>query len=59
MDRNEVMMVTCSASPRKAWLQDPNSYLAPEKQGTKSEARHLNISPRARIGNTKIIAVLD
>lgn len=52
-------MVTCSASLRKAWLQDPNSYLAPEQQGAKSEARHLKISPRVRIGNIKTIAFLD
>lgn len=57
VDRNELMMVTCSASLRKAWLQDPNSYLAPEQQGTKSEARHLKISPRVRIGNTKTICI--
>lgn len=53
------MLVTCSASIRKAWLRDPNSCLASGKQGTKSEAGHLNISPRARIQNTEIVAFID
>lgn len=58
-DRNEAMLVTCSASISKAWLQDPNSCLASENQGTKSEAGDLSTSPRVRIGNIEIIAFID
>ena len=58
-DRNAAMLVTSSASIRKACLRDPNSCLASVKQGTKSEGRDLSISPRAGIGNTEIIAFID
>lgn len=59
IDSNEDMLVIRSASVRKAWLQDPNSCLTSEKQGTKSEAGDLSISPRARIGKPEIMAFVD